>query len=314
MAVHQLLKRVVNQLKINTKMKLNIIYFFLIAFMAIGALSAQQDPNFTFYRYNMNLVNPAYAGANEGTDIGVGIRSQWAGIEGSPETQTVFFGTPVGKNLGLGISVINDRTFIENQTSIALDFSYQLQINANTLLFLGAKAGLNSYKANTDGLVTYGIQADPSLMDVNGSFSPNIGAGAYLKGKSYFASLSVPRILTPDRLDDANGIAKQGEDKIHIYASAGYDIPLDGNITLKPAVLARYVDASPLSMDFTAAFMLGERFEPGVAYRLDEGFGGFFIFRASKGLHLGYAYEAAPQNTIANMNNGTHEIMLNVKL
>jgi type IX secretion system PorP/SprF family membrane protein len=295
-------------------MKIKIIYFVLIAFLAIGALSAQQDPNFTFYRYNMNLINPAYAGSNEGTDIGVGIRSQWASVEGSPETQTVFFGTPVGKNLGLGISVINDRTFIENQTSITLDFSYQLQLNANTLLFLGVKAGLNSYKVNTDGLITYSIQADPSLMDVDGGFSPNVGAGAYLKGKSYFASLSVPKILTPNRLDNDNGIAKQGEDRIHIYASAGYDIPLNGNITFKPAILARYVDASPLSMDFTAAFMLGERFEPGVAYRLNEGFGGFFIFKASKRLHLGYAYEAATQSTINNISNGSHEILLKLNL
>lgn len=295
-------------------MKFKIVYLILTALMVSGISNAQQDPNFTFYRYNMNLVNPAFAGANDGTDIGVGIRSQWAGIEGSPETQTVFFGTPVGKNLGLGVSIINDRTFIENQASMALDFSYHLQLGGDTHLFLGVKAGLNSYKANTDGLVTYGIQSDPSLMGIDGGFTPNIGAGAYLKGKSFFASLSVPRILSPDRLDDANGVAKQGEDKIHLYAAAGYDIPLNANIVFRPSLMVRYVEASPISVDFTAAFAMGDRFELGAAYRLDEGFGGFFIFKASKGLHLGYAYEAAPHNTIASMNNGTHEVMLYVKL
>jgi hypothetical protein len=115
-------------------------------------------------------------------------------------------------------------------------------------------------------------------------------------------------------LDDANGIAKQGEDKIHLYAAAGYDLPLNPDILFKPSLMARYVEASPISVDFTAAFALGEIFELGAAYRLDEGFGGYFIFKASKGLHLGYAYEAAPQNTIASINNGTHEIMLKLKL
>ncbi len=295
-------------------MKLKTIYFVLSTLLAFGALTAQQDPNFTFYRYNMNLINPAFAGSNGVTDIGVGIRSQWASVEGSPETQTAFFGTPIGKNLGVGISIINDRTFIENQTSVALDFSYHLQLNENTHLFLGIKAGLNSYKVNTDGLITYSIQSDPSLTNISGSFTPNIGSGAYLKGKSFFASLSVPRILTPNRLDNDNGIAKQGEDKIHVYATAGYDIPLNNNITFKPSILARYVNASPLSMDFTAAFMLGEKIEPGVAYRMDEGFGGFFIFKASNSLQLGYAYETATENTIANLSNGTHELLLKLKL
>ena len=295
-------------------MKLKIIYFALTVLLSVGALSAQQDPNFTFYRYNMNLINPAFAGSNDVSDIGVGIRSQWASIEGSPETQTVFFGTPVGKNLGLGVSIINDRTFIENQTSVALDFSYHLQLNDNMHLFLGIKAGLNSYRVNTDGLVTYGIQTDPSLMDIDGGFTPNIGSGVYLKGQSFFASLSVPKILTPNRLDNDNGIAKQGEDKIHVYASAGYDIPMNSNITIKPSILARYVNSSPISIDLTAAFMLGERFEPGVAYRLNEGFGGFFIFKASRGLHIGYAYETALDNAVSNLNNGTHEILLKLKI
>ena len=72
MAVHQLLRPIVNQFKkkINTKMKFKIVYIVLTALMVSGISYAQQDPNFTFYRYNMNLVNPAFAGANEGTDIG----------------------------------------------------------------------------------------------------------------------------------------------------------------------------------------------------------------------------------------------------
>lgn len=295
-------------------MKFRRKYLVLTALLASGISYAQQDPNFTFYRYNMNLVNPAYAGANEGVDIGVGLRSQWAGIPGSPETQTLYFGTPVGRNLGLGISIVNDRTFIENQTSVALDFSYHLQLSGDAHLYLGLKAGLNSYKANTDGLVTYGIQSDPSLMGLDGGFTPNIGAGALLKVKSFFASLSAPRLLSPDRLDQANGTAIQGEDKIHLYAATGYDIPLNTSIIFKPSLMARYVEASPVSVDLTAAFAIGERFEPGVAYRWDEGFGGFFIFKASQGLHLGYAYEVAPQNTLATMNKGTHEILFYLKL
>jgi len=50
-------------------MKLKTIYFVLSTLLAFGALTAQQDPNFTFYRYNMNLINPAFAGSNGVTDM-----------------------------------------------------------------------------------------------------------------------------------------------------------------------------------------------------------------------------------------------------
>jgi len=295
-------------------MKLKYRYIIILILLPIGSLWAQQDPSYTFYRYNMNIVNPAYAGADGGAEIGLSVRSQWAGVEGSPETQSAIFGMPMGNNLGMGLSILNDRTFIENHTSLALDFSYRLKLNENLSLFLGLKVGLNSYNVNTQGLVTYNIQSDPGLMDMDGSFTPNIGPGAYLRGKSYFFSLSAPKILTPKRLNNDNGIARQGEEKIHIYAAAGYDIDLNRNLIFKPSVMPRYVNASHFSFDLTAAMMWKNSFEVGAAYRFDEAFSGFFLFRMGKNIRLGYAYEAAVENSVSNLNMGTHEILLKLKL
>ncbi|SMG48173.1 type IX secretion system membrane protein PorP/SprF [Arenibacter troitsensis] len=58
--------------------------------------------------------------------------------------------------------------------------------------------------------------------------------------------------------------------------------------------------------------MIGSR--SGTAYRFDESVGGFFIFKATKGIHLGYAYEAVLENTIAYSNNGSHEILMKLHL
>lgn len=295
-------------------MKIRYIYTMLIALFAMAAANAQQDPNYTFYRYNMNLINPAYAGAGEHTEVGLDVRSQWANVQGAPETQSLFFGTPMGKNVGLGVSIINDKTFIESQVWLALDFSYRLQISDGTNLFFGIKAGVNSYKANTDGLITYGIQSDPSLMDIKGSFNPNIGTGIYLRSNAFFASLSAPKILSLDRLEDDNGLAKLRKDRVQLYAAAGYDFILSGDMILKPSAIVRYVDSAPISVNLTTALTLGERFEVGGAYRLNEGIGGFFIFKVSEWLNLGYAYESAFERPVTNLDNGTHEILFNLKL
>tara|TARA_R110002051_G_scaffold25673_1_gene62607 strand:+ start:833 stop:1687 length:855 start_codon:yes stop_codon:yes gene_type:complete len=282
--------------------------------LALCKVAAQQDPNYTLYVFNMNLINPAYAGANETTNLGLNIRSQWSNVKGAPETQSFIFGTPVGKNTGVGLSIISDKTFIEKQTSVAADFSYRLQLSESLELFLGLKAGFNSYNANTDGLITYGIQQDPNLMNLNGRFNPNFGAGAYLKHEDYFVSLSIPKILTNDRLAQDDGIARTGSDRQHIYLAGGYHIPLSENTILKPSVLLRYVDASPLSVDITGLIAFNKSFDFGAAYRVDESISGLAIFNISKNVKLGYAYESTLQNSIRYIENGTHEIMLNIGL
>lgn len=282
--------------------------------LSVFNIAAQQDPNYTLYIYNMNLINPAYAGSNETTDVGVNIRSQWSNVKGAPETQSFIFGTPVGKNLGLGMSIISDKTFIEKQTSIALDFSYHLKITERHDLYFGLKTSFNSYNANTDGLITYGIQQDPNLMNLDGGFNPNFGAGVYLKHEDYFLSFSIPKILTNDRLEENNGLARAGSDQQHIYAAGGYNFKLGENTVLKPSILLRYVNASPLSVDITSLLEFNNHFELGAAYRIDESISGIALFKISNNVKIGYAYESSLQSSVRYIENGTHEIMLNMRL
>ncbi len=294
-----------------------------LGFFAIVNLSGQQDPNRSFYRYTMNLVNPAYAGAAMGTEgtavgpgseLGMNLRSQWVSVEGAPESQSVFFGTTVSKNIGLGVSIINDRTFIESSTSINVDVSYELKLSEVTVLYLGIKAGGNSYDANLLGLSTFGIGADPNLTDIDGGFNPNVGAGALIKGKRFFASLSVPRILSNDRLTQENGLATFAAGRAHVYLAGGYDFDLSEGFKFKPSTIFRYVDAAPISIDFTAAFNFNDKIELGPSYRIGEGFGGLFIFNAANWIDMGYAYEAAFNNEITIKSQGTHEVFIKLKM
>jgi type IX secretion system PorP/SprF family membrane protein len=295
----------------NIKFKYHIITLLLT--LSFISLAAQQEPNYTFYRFNMNLINPAYAGASDMTEIGLNIRSQWAGVQGAPETQSLVFGTSLGKNVGIGLSIVNDKTFIENQTSVALDFSYKLKINENNDLFFGIKGSFASYDANTEGLLTYGIQQDMSLMNIDGRFNPNVGTGVYLKNENYFLSFSIPKILTPDRLEQSEGLARLGIDKVHYYLAGGYDFSLSESTVLKPSVLFRYVDASPVSLDFTTLVEFNSRFDIGAAYRLAESISGLLLFKAGW-VDIGYAYEVALENPIRNSDNGTHEIIMSLRL
>ncbi len=287
----------------------------LLAAMAFTAtVSAQQDPNYTFYRYNMNIYNPAFAGSSEAAEFSLGIRSQWAGIEGAPESQSAIFGMPVGKNVGLGASILNDRTFIEQQTWVAIDISYFIQLNEDHRLYFGIKGSANSYDANTDGLITYGVGQDGTLMNYESRFTPNVGAGAYLHHDRYFVSLSAPKLLTPDRLQERDGNAYLGVDRMHAYLSGGYSFILGKTLDLKTMGMFRYVDASPISLELTGILDFGERFEFGASYRFEESVSGLFLFNISNGFNLGYAYETSIQNSIDGLDNNTHELFMRLRM
>lgn len=288
------------------------------------SVTAQQDPNYIFYRYSMNLINPAFAGAHDaiegknnsnGIEIGLNLRSQWLGIDGAPETKSLFFGMGLGKNLGLGISVINDQTFIENQTFVGVDVSYKVKLSRGSELYLGIKAGANSYDVNTAGLTASGIGTDPSLMNLEGNFSPNIGAGAYLKGESYFLTFSIPKILTPARIEQSNGLAQLGRNAIHMYLSGGYDIVLDRDVMLKPSAMVRYVDAAPLSIDLTGLISFNNTIDVGVSYRVDESISALAVVNALNWLDFGYAYELSVDNSITTSGStGSHELFIKLVL
>lgn len=272
---------------------------------------AQQESVFTFYKSQMNLVNPAYVGINNETLWTSSIRNQWSGIEDAPETQTLSYSTSLGKNMGIGASVINDRTFIEKETFVGVDFSYMIQMNTTTDLYLGIKAGGNFYDVNTTGLESYNIESDQALSSIN-TFNPNFGIGAVLKEDKWYVSLSIPRLFNTNKAKNQSGIAMSATDRPHVYLSGGYDFVLDPTFVLKPSVMMRYVNGAPVSLDLTTMLQIDTNFEIGGMYRTDKAFAAMSTFRLNNRFVLGYAYEMSTQPTLASARN-TNEIILQVQ-
>ncbi|HQV24066.1 MAG TPA: PorP/SprF family type IX secretion system membrane protein, partial [Agitococcus sp.] len=104
--------------------KLYIILVMLIALQMHG----QQDPQYTQYMYNMNVINPAYAGSKEHLSFGFLYRTQWVGIDGAPKTGTFFGHLPVSDKVGVGLSVIADQIGPVKETNAYADFSYTLRL------------------------------------------------------------------------------------------------------------------------------------------------------------------------------------------
>ncbi|KRO67895.1 MAG: hypothetical protein ABR84_04025 [Cryomorphaceae bacterium BACL21 MAG-121220-bin10] len=250
--------------------------------------SAQQDPQYTQYMYNMNVVNPAYAGLKENLSVTTLYRKQWSGLEGAPTTFTLSGHAPVGDKVGLGLSAVKDELGPVNETNVFVDFSYTLELGESTKLALGLKAGGTFHDI---GLATLDLQDlnDPFFsQDISGA-TPNVGAGAFLYGDNYYFGLSVPNMLNSVHLDE-NGM-QYGSEVSHYFVTAGYVFQVSDDVKLKPSTLLKSAFGAPLSMDLNLNALFFEKFEVGTSYRTEDSFSGLIGFQVAPYLRIGYAYD-----------------------
>ena len=81
----------------------------LVVLLTFIDAQGQQDPQYTQYMYNLNIINPAYAGFKDNLSFGLLYRKQWVDIQDAPTTMTFSGSSPLGKNVGMGLNVISDK-------------------------------------------------------------------------------------------------------------------------------------------------------------------------------------------------------------
>lgn len=285
------------------------LYIILVLFLFVSQMQAQQDPQYTQYMYNMNVVNPAYAGSFDGIAIGALYRSQWVGLDGAPNTGTLSLHAPVGERVGLGISFINDEIGPVRENNAYADFSYTLPLGGDHRLALGIKAGATFHKIGLTTLAAIDPN-DPFLQENVDAVTPNVGAGAYLyKPNKYYVSVSMPNMLNSVHLDATNG-TKVGSETQHLFAAAGYVFNLSDNFKLKPHGLFKMAFDAPVSFDVNANLFMYDIVEVGVGYRLEDSFSGMINFMISPNLRIGYAYDNV-QSDLDIATTSSHEIFIN---
>ncbi|MFQ6602159.1 type IX secretion system membrane protein PorP/SprF [Flavobacterium sp. C3NV] len=282
--------------------KLVLVFMF---FSAVGF--AQQDAQYTQYMYNTININPAYAGSRGALSIFGLYRTQWVGLDGAPETSSFSVNTPLSNsNLGLGVSLVNDKIGPTNENTISADLSYTVPTSETFKLSFGIKATGNLFSLDVNKLQPE-HQGDPQFQDLNSKFSPNVGAGVYWHSDKAYIGLSVPNFIETNRYDDNDTAIFK--DKINYYLIAGYVFDLDPYIKFKPAVLTKMVEGSPLQVDLSANFMFNDKFVAGLAYRWSAALSAMAGFQVTDGLFIGYSYDRETTR-LNNYNSGSHEIFL----
>ena len=284
----------------------------IVALVLLGNLNsakAQQDPIYTQYLTNLLSIQPAYAGISGVLSISALSRAQWVGWEGAPNSNTFTMHLPMKSfNVGLGLSIVNDKWGPILQNGIYADYTYRLLLKQREYLALGIKAGFNTYHARFTDL-ELNDPLDPTFaQNVDFKMLPNVGFGVLWHSDIFFLGISMPKLFKNNIVDDSD--KKVYREVLHLYGMGGYVFTLTDNVKFKPTLLFRWSEQTPTYFDFAGNILLYERVWFGATYRLKNSYALSFQFNVNTQLRFGYSFDLTTFHD--NMvNSGTHEFTIN---
>ncbi len=247
------------------------LFLLLLFFGAWQQLAqAQQLSLFTQYRENATLINPAametdFLSYGNTMTVGANYRKQWAGISGSPTTQSVRFSyinpNRGGTSLSVGGYVLNDQTGPTGYTGaygrigavIGGDPKY-------SGLSLALSAGYVGYRVDASQLNL----RDPN--DIFGSANqsqshPDVGVGLYFynmdrNDNMFYAGLSIPQVIGLDVTFQKENGDFSVQRLRHYYAMTGYHIFFKNDAILELSAWGKYVEGAPFNADFNVRYQL----------------------------------------------------------
>lgn len=290
-----------------------LFYTFLLISCAQLAI-AQQYPLFTNYVMNCFGYNPGVAGSTDYVDVRFGLRSQWQGEDGAPQTQILSAHGKLKKApIGLGGYVFNDVAGNLRRTGGSAVVSYSKLFNEQHRVCVGLAAGYYNFRLDAPATA---MASDPTLANAGmGMSMPDFNAGIYYQHSSgFFAGLSVPQVAGGKlNFTDAPDSDNTPELMRHYYYLLGYNYAVNDNITIQPSALIKQTVAAPIQVDASVIATMKNGLWGGISYRTSDALAAMIGFNLSKKLTLGYAYDITTSN-LNNFSNGSHEISIGYKL
>ena len=193
------------------------ILAFFSALNLLWSINAQQLPMYSDYITNGFYLNPAMAGSEGYTAIGISSRDQWAGLPNSPKTDVAGVQWRILKQIstvnsnpftqqrslvshsgrvGLGVYIFNDDNGLIQRSGAQFSYAYHIFINNRQLSF-GLGVNTFQFSISSDQFNFGKINYDPIY---NSSFAnrvllPDATAGIYLLSYDSFYGFSISNLF-----------------------------------------------------------------------------------------------------------------------
>jgi len=320
------------------------IYALLLIFYFPLLLCAQETPRSTQYIFNTYLINPAISGIDNYTDVKLGHRTQWRGLEGAPVTTYISVHSPIGEDFvrssvnsfngsgynpvsrsyvnnfmsaephhGVGFYALTDKAGRIRQTNVSATYAYHLGLSNEVNLSLGVSGGFSSLSIDVDNVLVEN-SSDPLLAaDYNNRIRPDVGAGFWLYSPRFFFGVSAKQLLGYRSNLSRNEVSYPSYQVPTVYGTLGYKLFITEDVAVIPSTLITYASNSPTSIDGNMKFAYQDKFWLGGSYRNNDSFSMLAGFNVASLINLSYSYDITT-SALRNVNNGTHEIVLGILL
>lgn len=256
---------------------------------------AQELANYNLYMQNTFLYNPAYSIDKTKMRAFVNSQIQWVGFEGGPRVNTFGIHGPISENSGIGLSVKNNSSGLVNNFSASLSYAFRAKFTHNHYLQLGASGGLTADRLGSPNQftdLTDQVLTDETFSDK--SFLTSAGLTYFYNGLTF-------QFILPQ-------LYRRKEMSWYKIAIVDYNHNINSEWDVKPSVLFRHINSSPVQFDINLMGMWNKLLWAQLGYRSNKSFI-LGIGTNLKEFELGYAYQL-DNSDVARVSNGTHEIQL----
>lgn len=258
-----------------------ILVFFLLI---LNVTYSQQTPVFSEYHFNPFIVNSAYAGLTA-KEINASHNGNFGGFDGAPHTSSLTYTSDVPyKKIGYGLGFINDEIGVTKSTSVYGAFTSRIEFDHAEeradweiydlhVLSFGLNAGVQFYR---DDLLSLNIETDPNFNEDISIVIPTIGASIVYNRANFFVGISSPNLIGTSL---ANTSLVEVNTQWYGYSGFRFFTSKFENLLIKPSVLVKYQDGSPLQADFNISGIYNKFIELGLGYRTTSALNTFISFK-----------------------------------
>lgn len=305
--------------------KRKLIIYLLLLVVLKGYSQELNLPVFTQYLADNNfVVSPTYAGIGDNLKIRANGLTQWAGVEGAPDNQSLYGDFRIGDRSGIGLSLYNDKNGFTTQTGVKFSFAHHLILDyySKQYLSFGISYNINNFRIDIskfDG-GTENPTLDPFVTDDRRTSNNNFDVGVLYRNKGFFLSFNANNIIDKN-LDKSIRVA---EPRLllnyQVYSGYTFKGPKNSGLEYEPSIYYQMFSSdNRSSTDMSFKVRKYNRNEDylwaGVSYRFlnDQPFaplnvGPMVGFQKSM-FYFGYAYQITT-NQIANYSSGTHVVTI----
>ncbi|TDU40312.1 type IX secretion system PorP/SprF family membrane protein [Gelidibacter sediminis] len=309
-------------------MKKIILYTFLLM-ISYGFGQELNLPVFTQYLADNDFViSPTYAGIGDNLKIRANGLTQWVGIKGAPDNQSLYGDFRISDRSGVGVSLYNDKNGNTRQKGAKFSFAHHLILDyySKQYLSFGVSYNFNSFRIETENFTTnYDAPiVDPYVTDDRSVNNNNFDAGVLYRNKGFYLSFNANNILKKD-IDQFTGIEPSLLLNYQIYSGLIISSKADKSVEFEPSVYYQMFSSdrrSSTDINFKYRKYIGSNdsqdyYWAGLSYR-------FLNDQMFKPLNLGpmagimksnfyfaYSYQVTI-NDLSGYNSGTHMITIGI--